>query len=92
MYQTRKQLKHKIDELESELASIKQVEAENAFIKKMGLPKCESRICRGCAYASKEVTPWGKVVFQGCTKDLECKDFIPETKIVLSPNDPRLFL
>ena len=86
MLETKKSLRRHIVELENELEAKRQVERINVFVKKADLPKCESRICRGCAYAAKEITPWGQIVFQGCTKDLECKCFIPETKIVLLPN------
>lgn len=82
MFQTKRALKRRIIELEADLSKQQRVEQINAIVKKYDLPKCESRICRGCAYASKELTPWGQVILQGCRKDLECKDFIPETKIV----------
>lgn len=79
---SKKELKRRISDLEQELQRLKQIEQINTFIKKYDLPKCESRICRGCAFASKEVMPWGQIVVQGCTKDLACKNFVPETQIV----------
>lgn len=92
MFQTKKALRQRIAVLEKELEAKGNVERINAFVKAAKLPECESRICRGCAYASKEITPWGQVVFQGCIKELECKSFVPETKIVLLPNSTQSFL
>lgn len=84
--------KAKIAALENELKQREMVERINVYIKKADIPKCESRICRACAYAAKEVTPWGEVVVLGCIKDLECKCFTPETKTVLLPNSPQSYL
>lgn len=83
MFQSKKALRQEIERLRNQVSQLERVEIINTMIKKYDLPKCESRICRACAYAAKEVTPWGQIVLQGCTKDLECKSFVPETKTVM---------
>lgn len=85
-FQSKKALRNRIAELEEELQKARRIERINTIIKEADLPKCESRICRCCAYAAKEVTPWGQVILQGCRKGIDCKSFIPETKIVSSSN------
>ena len=83
-FQSKKALRNRIAELEEELQKARRIERINTIIKEADLPKCEGRFCRSCAYAAKETTPWGETILQGCRKDIDCRSFIPETKIVIS--------
>lgn len=83
MFRSKKALRRENDNLREQVRQLERIEIINTMIKKYDLQKCESRICRACVYAAKEVTPWGQTVLQGCTKDLDCKSFVPETKTVI---------
>lgn len=82
MFQTQKQLKKRIADLEQQLRESEKTEAINVLIKKTGLPKCESRVCRGCVHAAIEHI-YDNYILLGCTKDLDCKDYAPKETVMI---------
>lgn len=71
MFQSRKQLKERIYELESEL---KEREWISAFLDKTPLPKCKSLSCAGCEHVIYQ-RYHGRLFVCGCGKDIACQYF-----------------
>ena len=70
-FETRKQLKERIRQLERRIETIHR---ENGIIREANLPKCESELCRACIHCKTVYNnSWEPIV--GCTKHLDCKDF-----------------
>lgn len=73
MFQTRKQLKQRISQLEKEVAHHKK---RTALVETADLPKCESVACYNCKYCTWLYHPGnGASYLLGCGKDIACKDF-----------------
>lgn len=91
MFQTKRFLKKRIAELESDLDLERRKSRESALISKAGLPKCKGVYCFQCVYAVlKPAGYYGDIyTLLGCGKDAECKDFTPaysQTKIESCPS------
>lgn len=75
MFQTRKQLKQRIAQLEKEVAHHQK---RTALVEAADLPKCESVACYNCKYCTWLYHPGnGASYLLGCGKDIACKDFQP---------------
>ena len=91
MFVTKKQLKAKIRELESDLEEEREKTRVSAMIESEGLPKCKGILCRRCIYL---VTVPGRHYHHevlGCGKDAGCSDFTPprdRTSLESLPSSP----
>lgn len=75
MFQTMKQLKQRIAQLEKEVAHHKK---RSALVETADLPKCESVACYNCKYCTWLYHPGnGASYLLGCGKDIACRDFQP---------------
>ncbi len=75
-----KELMKRVTKLEHELA---RAEERASYVKKVNLPKCESTVCRSCAYAARVVGQFGEVIFLGCIKEHCCENYTPEAHSTL---------
>lgn len=74
MFETKKKLRHQIEELEKQLASERHHNRRSALVDNADLPKCKSLACYKCEHIVTAVSPGGAVYLLGCGKDLSCDD------------------
>lgn len=93
MYQTKKQLKDRVLELEAKLSSIEKIKRDNTIIETAELPKCKGLYCYQCAYAVFKPAGFGfSTLLLGCGKDAPCEAFTPvydKAKVELCPSYQR---
>lgn len=72
MYQTRRQLKDKIADLE---ASLRAEKRHSAFLDAAALPPCKNLSCVNCEHIVIYKTLTGGLYPLGCGKNIDCPDF-----------------
>ena len=72
MYQTRRQLKSRIRELEDKLNAER---SYNVAVKESGLAKGKGILCKACSHAVYAYDQLGTRRFIGCDVSVSCNDF-----------------
>lgn len=76
MLQTKKMLKQRIRDLESELKEARHHILRSALVDAADLPQCKSKACYNCKYITFMYHPTnGAMYLLGCGKELACEDF-----------------
>lgn len=80
-FKSKRELRRENASLRAELRSMKRIADA---VRNTMLPKCESTLCRSCANAVWDTGDlFTGPVLLGCRKDIQCRDFMPQTTIVL---------
>ncbi len=87
MYQTRRQLKDKIADLE---ASLRAEKRHSAFLDAATLPPCKNLSCVNCEHIVIYKTLTGGLYPLGCGKNIDCSDFIHRKDILSEKEKVRL--
>lgn len=73
MFQTKEQLKRRIEELEEQLKSLRHHTLRSALVDSADLPPCKSLACWNCRYITFISHPeTGALYLLGCGKELVC--------------------
>ena len=78
MFETKRTLRRRIEQLESDLEYLKRQNRVSGVIESSKLPKCKSMACAGCQKAVFHLDAYGWVLV-GCGADSFCKDYLPNT-------------
>lgn len=87
MYQTRKQLKDKIADLEARLRAERR---HSAFLDAADLPPCKNLSCVNCEHIVIYKTLTGGLYPLGCGKNIDCQDFIQKQDILSEKEKAKL--
>ena len=85
MFQTKRNLRAKIAELERELEKERHHDRRSALVHSVNLPKCQSLACVGCAFAVFQKGSGDEIFLLGCGKELKCNDFTSNNICKLYP-------
>lgn len=83
MFETRKQLKLKISELE---ILLQKEQAINDLVEKSGLGKCKGIMCKSCEHSVYINSEYGTPRLIGCDLTVSCPDYKKKTRPELFPN------
>lgn len=75
MFQSKKDLINRINELEEELDMERHKSRLSAYIESAGLPKCKDFSCLNCDHIVVQRNNLGAVYVLGCGKNVSCPDF-----------------
>lgn len=76
MFQSKKQLNSRIEELERQIKELQHHTLRSALVDTADLPPCKSPACYNCKYITFLTHPEnGALYLLGCGKDLACPEF-----------------
>ncbi len=76
MFQTKRQLRDRISDLESEIRKLRHHTLRSALVDAADLPPCKSLACYNCKYITFLTHPeTGALYLLGCGKELVCTEF-----------------
>lgn len=75
MFVSRKELKRRLEQAESDLFAERTATRRSAIIESAALPQCKSLACVNCEHIVYASAPYGNYYVVGCGKNNPCSDY-----------------